>query len=60
MVPEAKGKSPKLALANQKLIRENAQLKKRLAHAEAILELQKKVSALLGDHIHPVENSEMS
>lgn len=42
----------------QQLQRENAQLKKKLAQAEAIIELQKKVSELLGTHILPLENSE--
>lgn len=40
------------------LARENEQLKKRLAQAEAIIELQKKVSDLLGMHILPHEKSE--
>lgn len=33
---------------NRKLIRENARLERRLAQAEAIIDIQKKVSALLG------------
>jgi len=33
---------------NRKLLRENARLKRRLAQAEAIIDIQKKVSALLG------------
>lgn len=41
------------------LLHENAQLKKKLAQAEAILELQKKVSELLGNHILPHETSEV-
>lgn len=34
--------------ANRKLARENARLERRLAQAEAIIDIQKKVSALLG------------
>jgi len=41
------------------LARENLQLKKKLAQAEAIISLQKKVSELLGTHILPTENSEI-
>jgi len=41
------------------LARENEQLKKKLAQAEAIIELQKKVSDLLGTHILPQELSEV-
>ena len=37
------------------LSKENIQLKKKLAQAEAIIELQKKVSDLLGEHILPTE-----
>ena len=33
---------------NRKLTRENARLERRLAQAEAIIDIQKKVSALLG------------
>ena len=39
------------------LARENEQLKKKLAHAEAIIDLQKKISELLGTHILPLEKS---
>lgn len=56
----SKGKTPKVVLANQQLARENAQLKKKLLQAEAIIELQKKISDLLGTHILPPENSEIS
>lgn len=45
---------------NNRLARENAQLKKKLAQATAVIELQKKVSELLGQHILPLENSEIS
>jgi transposase len=40
------------------LIRENEQLKKKMAQAEAIIELQKKVSDLLGTHILSLEDGE--
>lgn len=40
------------------LVRENDQLKKKLAHAEAIIDLQKKISDLLGAHILPLEKRE--
>lgn len=41
------------------LMRENEHLKKKLAQAEAIIDLQKKVSELLGTHILPHEKSEV-
>lgn len=40
------------------LSRENEQLKKKLAQAEAMIDLQKKVSELLGEHILPLTNNE--
>lgn len=56
---QAKGKLKAKASGNtprmDHLLHENAQLKKKLAQAEAILELQKKVSELLGNHILPHE-----
>jgi hypothetical protein len=45
-------------LRTDHLVRENEQLKKKLAHAEAIIDLQKKISDLLGTHILPTEKSE--
>ena len=42
----------------QQVTRENAALKKKLAQAEAIIDLQKKVSEILGQHILQPENSE--
>ena len=45
-------------LRTDHLVRENAQLKKKLAQAEAIIDLQKKVSELLGKHILPDEDIE--
>ena len=38
------------------LLRENEQLKRKLAQAEAIIDLQKKISELLGTHILPRES----
>lgn len=40
------------------LIFEIAQLKKKMAQAEAIIDIQKKVSELLGMHIHSPSNNE--
>ena len=40
------------------LTKENEQLKKKLAHAEAIIDLQKKISELLGAHILPHAENE--
>jgi hypothetical protein len=45
-------------LRTDRLAREVEQLKKKLAQAEAIIDLQKKVSELLGTHILPHESSE--
>lgn len=45
-------------LRTDHLIRENEQLKKKLAQAEAIIDLQKKISELLGAHILPVDKTE--
>jgi transposase len=44
----------------EQLLRENQQLKKKLSQANAVLELQKKVSELLGIHILPHENNELN
>ena len=41
------------------LLRENGRLKKKLSQAEAIIDLQKKLSELLGQHILPHEQSEV-
>lgn len=43
-------KNSKSTLNNQKLSRENARLKNKLEQAEAIIEIQKKVSELFGKH----------
>lgn len=45
-------------LRSDNLRRENEQLKKKLAQAEAIIDLQKKVSELLGTHILAPESNE--
>jgi transposase len=44
----------------KKLLNENAQLKKKLSQAHAILDLQKKVSELLGIHIDPQNLNEVN
>lgn len=41
---------------NRKLLRENARLQRRLAQAEAIIDIQKKVSALLGIPLNPSDS----
>ena len=44
-------------LRTDHLVRENEQLKKKLAHAEAIIDLQKKISELLGAPMLPAEKT---
>jgi len=44
-------KTYKLNLAHNQIMRENTALKKKLAQAEAIIDLQKKVSELLSTHV---------
>lgn len=51
-------KAYKLALAHNQIMRENAALKKKLAQAEAIIDLQKKVSELLSTHVLDQKMSE--
>jgi transposase len=51
-------KSYKLTLAHNQLLRENEKLKKKLSQAEAIIDLQKKVSELLSSHVLDQEMSE--
>lgn len=46
-------------LEHQQLLRENARLKKKLSQAEAIIDIQKKVSELLSDHVIDQETSEV-
>jgi transposase-like protein len=52
------GEKKSKALRTDHLVRENEQLKKKLAQAEAIIDIQKKVSELLGKHILPNEDTE--
>jgi len=52
-------KGKKNAARIDHLIRENEQLKKKMAQVEAIIDLQKKVSDLLGMQILSPENSEV-
>lgn len=47
----ANSKTYKLNLAHNQIMRENTALKKKLAQAEAIADLQKKVSELLSTHV---------
>lgn len=54
----ANSKAHKMALTHNQVMRENATLKKKLAQAEAIIELQKKVSELLSQHVLNPETSE--
>jgi transposase len=46
-------------LAHQQLLRENSRLKKKLSQAEAIIEIQKKMSKLLSDHVIDQETNEV-
>ena len=52
--------APHLTDQNRKLRRENAQLKRRLAQADAIIELQKKVSDLLGITLAEIDSDASS
>ena len=49
----------KLSLSHNQLARECAMLKKKLAQAEAIIDLQKKVSELLSSHVLKSDASEI-
>lgn len=51
-------KTYKLTLAHNQIMRENTMLKKKLAQAEAIIDLQKKVSELLSTHVLDQTTSE--
>lgn len=53
-----KSKRDKFTLQHNQVLRENTTLKKKLAQAEAIIELQKKVSELLSSHVLKPEMSE--
>jgi transposase len=44
---------------NRKLLLEKTRLQRRLAQAEAIIDIQKKVSALLGIRLNPIESDEI-
>ena len=52
-------KSHQRDLAHQQLLRENAKLKKKLLQAEAIIEIQKKVSELISNHALDQETNEV-
>lgn len=54
----ANTKSNKLESMHNKVVRENSSLKKKLAQAEAIIDLQKKVSELLSLHVLKPEMNE--
>lgn len=54
----ANSKSYKLKLVHNQIMRENEALKKKLAQAEAIIDLQKKVSELLSVHVLNPKTSE--
>ncbi|MCX7124704.1 MAG: hypothetical protein NTU49_02930 [Gammaproteobacteria bacterium] len=54
----ANSKAYKLTLAHNQIMRENTALKKKLAQAEAIIDLQKKVSELLSTHVLNQNTSE--
>lgn len=53
-----KSKRDKFTLQHNQVLRENMALKKKLAQAEAIIELQKKVSESLSSHVLKPEMSE--
>lgn len=54
---QVNAKTHKLIVINNQIKRENETLKKKLAQAEAIIDLQKKVSELLSTHVlHPKTN----
>ena len=53
-------KSHQRDLEHQQLLRENARLKKKLSQAEAIIEIQKKVSKLLSEHVLDQETNEVN
>ena len=51
-----KNENKPLVDENTKLARRVAQLEKKLAHAEAIIEIQKKVAALMGETLPTIES----
>lgn len=56
----AKSKKTKSTVRTEHLAQENKELKNKLAQAEAIIDIQKKVSDLFGMHIHPLDTSEVN
>jgi hypothetical protein len=54
---KAKPQNP-LAAENQRLRRENRRLAEKLRQAEAIIDVQKKVSEILGIPLKPLDNEE--
>ena len=62
--PKPRGRKPMDAAlaaqieANRKLLLQKKQLERRLAQAETIIDIQKKVSALLGIPLSPIESEE--
>ena len=57
LVPKRRGRKPdpnaELMSENQRLVRENAKLMRKLRRAEAILDVQKKLSEILGIELPP-------
>ena len=62
LTPKKRGRPPKQDKAiveeNRRLGRENARLQQRLAQAEAIIEIQKKVASLLGIPLNAQDSDE--
>lgn len=62
VAPRKRGRPPKKDKAivdeNRKLARENERLKKQLAQAEAIIDVQKKVASLLGIPLKTLDDDE--
>lgn len=58
--PSNKSKKSTTQSTSNRLAQENVHLKKKLSQAEAIIELQKKVCELLGQHVLPHESSEVN
>jgi transposase-like protein len=60
--PKQRGRKPALpdplALENERLRKENTRLSKRLNHAELIIDVQKKISQILGITLETPEESE--
>ena len=62
LAPKRRGRKPKaddpVLAENQRLHRENQRLAEKLRQAEAIIEVQKKLSEILGIPLPPTDNSE--